>query len=140
MFASANSGKDHNDPGLVMAGFTIKVNSTTIVTSGGTNALKIYNCLVNVIRVTKTNVGGIAGESENTIHTNIPCTIKWKSGGEKILFNKETHYLDAVLRCRKVDITTNDKIVYNSKTYEIVDLYDDNNLGKLLVIALRKIG
>lgn len=123
-----------------MAGHTIQVNDTTIVASGGTNALKVYNCLVDVIRLTKTNVGGIAAETPVTLHTNMQCTIKWKSGGEKILFNKETHYLDAVLRCRKVDITTKDKIEYKGKTYKIVDLYDDRNLGKLLVIALRKIG
>ena len=122
-----------------MAGFTINVNSTIIKASGTSNRLKVYNCLVDVMRDTKTSGGMGTGRTPVTLHSDMLCAIKWKSGGEKILFNKETHYLDAIMRCRKVDITTKDKIEYKGKTYRIVDLYDYNNLGKRLVIALRKV-
>ncbi len=122
-----------------MSGFTIQVNDTIITADGTTNALKVYNCLVNIIRATKANTALGTSESEVTLHTNLQCTIKWKRGRERILFNKTTHDLDAIMRCRKVDITVNDRVVYQGKTYEIVDLYDYNNLGRLLVIALRKL-
>lgn len=125
-----------------MAGFTIHVNSTTIVASGGTNALQVYNVLVDVIRTAKMNTALGMSEAESTLISNLQCTIKWKRGGERVMFNKVTHLLDAVLRCRKpavVTITTTEQIKYKGVYYEIVDLYDYNNLGKLLVIALRKI-
>lgn len=123
----------------VMAGFSIHVNSKTFTATSTYNRLKVYNCLVDVIRDTKTTGGMGTGKTPVTLYANMQCTIKWKSGGEKILFNKTTHYLDAILRCRMAGITTKDRIVYKGKSYEIVDLYDYNNLGRRLVIGLRKI-
>lgn len=123
-----------------MSGFGIQVGGTTITATGTVNALKVYNVLVDVARVTKTATATGNTESEVVLHANMLAAIKWKSGGERILFNKETHYLDAIMKCRYCDITTDDHVVYAGKTYKIVDLYDLNNLHKLLVIALRKIG
>lgn len=119
--------------------FTIQAGSTVFEVTSHTNSVGVYNILVDVIRITKTNTAGGPTEAEAVLHANMPACIKWKSGGEKILFNKETHYLDALLRCRKVDITTKDRIRYNAQDYEIVDLYDFENLGILLVIGLHKI-
>jgi len=120
--------------------FIIRAGSTTFEVSSHTNALQVYNVTVNVIYVKKSISGtGHAEETEETRITNMPCTIQWKSGNEKILFNKETHYLDAVMRCRKTDILVTDRIRYDGKDYDIVDLFDFRNLNKLLVIALRRI-
>jgi len=121
-------------------GYILRAGSESIEVSDHTNALAVYNVLVDVIRLTNTNTALGHTESEDTLFSNMPCAIRWKSGSEKILFNKSTHYLDAVLRCRKRDITTKDRIRLDGSDYEIVDLYDYNNLGRLLVIGLRKIG
>jgi len=118
----------------------IQAGETAIEATSVTNGVAIYNIVVDVIRMTKVTSGTGTTETPVTIVSNMLCSIKWKSGGEKILFNKETHYLDAVLRCRKsVTILCSDKISYNGDTYEIVDLYDYNNLGRLYVIAIKKI-
>jgi len=91
-----------------------------------------------------TKVNGALGVSETpvTIVTSMPCTIQWKTGKEKYMFNKETHLLDAVLRCdvpAGVTIVNTDKITYGGASYEIVDVTDDHNLGKTLKILLKKV-
>lgn len=125
-----------------MAGFTIHVNSTTIEASGTTNALAIHNCLVDVIRVTRTVQALGNPESLATLISNMPCHIKWTSGKERMLHDKTTHFLDATLHCRVqagITITTKDRILYKTQYYEITDVQDFRNLGRLLVIGLRKI-
>lgn len=119
--------------------YSMHIAGTDFAVSYPVSTPAVYNVLVDVIRITKTNTAGGPTEAEAVLHASMMCAIKWKSGGEKILFNKETHYLDAVMRCRKVDITTKDRIRYNAQDYEIADLYDFNNLGTLLVIALKRI-
>lgn len=124
-----------------MAGFKISVGSTVITATSTANALRVYNCLVDIVRVAKTNTASGLVEAPVTLVT-LMAHIKWRRGSEKVLAAKETHYLDATLHCRKpagVTIETTDKVVYNGKTYEIVDVYDLNNLGRLLVIELRKL-
>ena len=122
--------------------YQITVGDTAIEASFVTNGVAIYNITVDVIRYTV--VVGALGNAKTpvTIVNNMLCAIKWTSGKEKMLFNKKTHILDAVLRCRVpvgVTIATSDVVSYNSKTYEIVDIVDYRNLGTLLVIGLRKV-
>ena len=125
-----------------MSGFTISVNSTTIKASSTSNALKVYNCLVNVVRVTRTAQALGNPESLETLVSNMPCRIRWTSGRERMLHDKTTHFLDGVLHCRKpagITITNKERILYKTQYYEIIDVQDFRNLGKLLVISLRKI-
>lgn len=125
-----------------MSGFTIQVNNTTIEASSTYNALQVYNCLVDVVRVTRTVEALGNPESLATLVANMPCRIRWTSGKERMLHDKTTHFIDATLHCRKVagiTITTKDRILYNGKYYEITDVQDFRNLGRLLVISLRKI-
>lgn len=125
-----------------MSGFTIHVNSTTIKASSTSNALQIYNCLVDVIRVTKTTTGTGNPESLATLVSNMPCRIRWTSGRERMLHDKTTHFLDGVLHCRKpagITITNKERILYKTQYYEITDVQDFRNLGRLLTISLRKI-
>lgn len=122
--------------------YSISVGDTAIEVTSVVNHVAVYNCIVDVIR--NTVVGGARGNTINpvTIVNDMPCTIKWTSGKEKMLFKKKTHFLDAVLRCRVpagVTIVNTDIIEYNSKQYEIVDVVDFRNLGKILVIGLRKV-
>ena len=122
--------------------YKISVGDTDIDTSSVINSVSAYNVYVNVVRDTKVNSSEGYTKTPVAIITNLLCDIKWKIGGEKILFNKSTHYLDAVLHCRKpagVTIATTDRIYYNEEYYEIVDVTDVNNLGVLLKISIRKI-
>lgn len=99
-----------------------------------------YNAKVNVLRIAKTsdNMGGWT-EVENVLYNNLPCRINWTKGIEKIQFQKDTHYCDAKMFCRVVDITVNDRISYSNKTYEIVDVNDPDEKGKRLVVGLKLI-
>ncbi len=122
--------------------FVLKSGDTNIDVTAVVNDVAVYNITVDVIRLTK--VGGSRGTTETpvTLVGSMLCYIKWMSGKEKILFNKETHLLDAVLHCRKpagVTILVTDLIEYGGKQYEIVDVADFRNLGTLLVIGLKKV-
>lgn len=122
--------------------YKIQIGDTEIDATYVVNTVKIYNITVDVIR--NSYVAGARGNipTPSTIVTSMPCTIKWTSGREKMLFAKKTHFLDAVLRCRipaGVTISTTDTIDYNGVIYEIVDVVNWRNLGKLLVIGLRKV-
>lgn len=124
-----------------MSGLKISVGSTVIEATSTTCKLQVYNCLVSFIRMTI--LPGALGNAEvPTTLVTLMSHIKWTSGSERIMFNKETHYLDAILRCRKpagITIKTTDKMIYNGETYEIVGPYDPHNLGTLLVMGLKKI-
>lgn len=122
--------------------YPIQVGSTEIAVTSVVNAVKIYNITVDVIR-NAISVGARGNTlTPTTIVNDMPCTIKWTSGKERMMFAKKTHFLDAVLRCRVpagVTIVNTDIIEYNSKQYEVVDVVDFRNLGTLLVIGIRKV-
>lgn len=100
----------------------------------------LFNSKVNILRITKTaDVLGGWTEVTNVLHNNLPCRINWKSGSKRIYFNKDTYLRDAKLYCSVVDITTEDKVKYKNRTYEIVDVADTNELGKFLVLTLKLI-
>ena len=102
----------------------------------------VYNLTVNVIRDDVVSDENGTSRTPVTLVNLMPCAIRWLSGKEKLLFNKDTHVLDGLLSCRVpvgVTIVQSDKIVYNEETYEIVDIQNVNNLGVLLRIAIRKV-
>ena len=122
--------------------YQIQVGDTKIEASSVVNSMSIYNVLVNVIRDTKVSDRTGTSRVPVVIVNSMPCHIKWLKGKEKLLFNKKTHLLDAILKCRKpagVVVATTDRIFYDPDYYEIVDVIDENNLGTLLEIAIRKI-
>jgi len=100
------------------------------------------NAKVNILRIARVDNDPPDGgwtEVENVLHNNLPCRIVWAKGIEKIQFKKDTYYKDAKLFCRVVDITTDDRVVYNSKKYEIVDVNNPDNRNKRLVLDLKLI-
>ena len=141
LYATQNSNQA-NWISLMANDYTISVGDTNFDMTSVVNSISSYNVTVDVIRITKVNGALGISETDVDIVNDLPCDIKWKTGREKILFDKETHLLDAVLHCQKpagVDIVNTDKISYNSEDYEIVDVVDVNNLGVLLVIGIKKI-
>ena len=138
----AQNANQINRISVIKMSYSIQVGDTEIEVTSVVNSVAVYNITVDVIR--NTVVVGARGNAKTpvVIVNDMPCTIKWTTGREKMLFKKKTHFLDAVLRCRVpagVTIVNTDIIEYNSKQYEIVDVVDFNNLGKILVIGLRKV-
>ena len=125
-----------------MTDYSIQVSDTSIGVTSPVNSVGVYNLTCNVIRVTKTNTALGLTEVPVVIVNSMLCAITWLSGKEAIKFNKETHTLDGILRCRVpagVTIVTSDKIVYGGITYEITNVRDKNNLGLLLEIGIKRI-
>ncbi len=125
-----------------MSGYTIIVGGCEIVATSSSNGVAAYNLTVNVVRMTKTNTSRGVTEVSTTIVTSMPSDIRWLKGKETIIFNKETHTLDGILHCQVpagVTIRVTDKIIYDSITYEITNVYDVNNLGVLLEIAIKRL-
>ena len=96
------------------------------------------NSKVDIIRITKTKgeLGGFT-EAETTLHNNLPCRINWKRGSEKIFFAKNTYFRDARMFCKVVDIDVKDKVRYNSKTYEIVDIANVDESSRYMTLDLK---
>ncbi len=122
--------------------YTMNVNGVEIAVTSVVNSVDVYNITVDVIRET-ISVGSRGNSlTPTTIVNDMLCAIKWTTGKEKMLFNKRTHFLDAVLRCRVpagVTIVETDIIEYKNEQYKIVDVVDFRNLGTLLVIGLEKV-
>ena len=99
-----------------------------------------YNAKVDILRITKTfnSMGGWT-EVETVLHDDMPCRIVWTKGIEKIQFMKNTHYSDAKLFCRIVDITVLDRVTYDGKKYEIIDVANPDNKNTRLVLNLKLI-
>jgi len=99
-----------------------------------------YNAKADILRITKTSDGmGGWTEEEVVLHDDLPCRIVWSKGTEKIQFAKDTHYCDATLYCRVVDITTKDRVTYDGTTYEIIDVANPDNRNKRLAVKLKLI-
>jgi head-tail adaptor len=101
-----------------------------------------FNVTVNILRVTKSATGaaGALGswtESSSTLHENLPCRINWKRGSEKIFLDKNTYFRDVKLYCRVVDVTVEDRVQYGSTIYQIVDVSNVDEAGRLLVLDLK---
>jgi len=96
-----------------------------------------FNAKVNILRITSTTSGVGQTETANTLHSNLPCRINWKRGSEKIFFAKNSYFRDGKLFCRVVDITNKDRVQYNSKTYQIVDVNNVDESNRLLVLDIR---
>lgn len=123
-------------------GVNVRINDTTIEIDAHSPSLQIYNCIVDVVRPVRVTTSTGRQESDDTLASNWPCAIKWKSGTEKVLFNKDTYFLDAILISRVipgVTVKQSDRVIFDGDTFEIVDVRDVNNLHRRLRIALRRV-
>lgn len=97
----------------------------------------LYNIKVNIIRIANTTAAMGVTETETVLHRNLPCRISWKNGSQKIMFGKDTYYRDGKLFCSVVDVTTKDRVLYDSVTYKIVDVDNAHNMGRFLTLTLK---
>ncbi len=124
-----------------MSSYKIIIGGVEIDATSSSMGVDVYNLTADVIRVTKTRTSRGQTEVPVTVVSGLPCDILWLKGKEMIKFNKDTHTLDGILKCRVpsgVNILVSDRILYNGDTYEITNIYDVRNLGVLLEIAIKK--
>lgn len=97
----------------------------------------LLNKKVNILRITSTT--GAMGQTEvsNVLHRDLPCRINWKTGSKRIFFNKETYFRDARLYCSVIDVTVKDRVQYGTRTYQIVDVADVDEAGRLMTLDLK---
>lgn len=102
----------------------------------------MYNLTVDIIRDTFSTDGEGTVKTPVILVSSLPSHIAWIKGRQRVMFNKDTHYLDAVVHCRMpegVTVKVTDRVLYDGEYFEIVDTEDVNNLGTLLRIAIRKV-
>lgn len=96
-----------------------------------------FNAKVNILRITSTV--GAMGQTEvaNVLHNNLPCRINWKSGAQRISFDKETYFRDGILFCKVIDVTVKDRVQYGSRIYEIVDVGNPDERSRRMVLSIK---
>lgn len=100
----------------------------------------LYNKTVDVLRITKTSDGGGSWTEVEVVHIHkLPCRINWLRGSERVMFDKDTWFRDAKLYCAVVDVLVKDRISYNSKTYEIVNVSNPDEMDKYMIVEMRLI-
>lgn len=97
----------------------------------------LFNAKVNILRITSTPSAMGPTEVANVLHHNLSCRINWKSGTQKIFFDKETYFRDAKLYCNVVDVTVKDRVRYGTKTYQIVDVSNIDEAGRYMSLDLK---
>ena len=119
----------------------MQINGTTINITAHTPRLQIYNVLVDIVRPVKISTSTGIEESTVVLAANLMCAIGWKTGSEKIMFNKVSYFLDAIMICRVFGtaVKVSDRVVHQGNVFEIVDVMDISNLGRRWKIALRRI-
>ena len=97
----------------------------------------LFNVKVNILRITNTPSAMGQTEVVNVSHHNLPCRINWKSGSQKIFFDKDTYFRDAKLYCNVVDVTVKDRVQYGTRTYQIVDVNNPHEMNRFLILTLK---
>jgi len=117
----------------------MNINGKKFAVSSSSITPAIYNVTVDVIRITNTVTAGGQTEVETVVVNNLSAHIKWLNSTTKMLFNKQTWMIDAIMNCRTADILIADRIRYNGNDFEIVDIIDVRNLGRLMKVALKRV-
>ena len=96
-----------------------------------------FKSKINILRIIKTTTAMGQAEVPNVLHNNLPCKINWKRGSEKIFFAKNSYFRDGKLYCRVIDVTVKDRVQYKSKTYQIVDVNNVDEVNRFLVLDIK---
>lgn len=123
-----------------MSGFVIHADDTVLEATSHEPALKPYNAVVTVVKVTRTYVMGIATEYEWPMVIDMPCSIQVVRGEEYPLWDRMVYVRWSLLRCRRpadYTIKNTDRIYYIGQRWEILHLHDHRSLGLFLQIDLK---
>ena len=127
---------------ITMSDYRIQIGDTSIEATSVVNSVGVYNLSCDIVRVAKTRTSRGPNDTPSTIVSSMPCSIRWIRQGEKRLADKDTRYRDAVVHCRKpaTTVLNSDKVYHNSEYFDIVGIYDVNDLGVLLEISIKRNG
>lgn len=95
-----------------------------------------YRTKVNVIKVTTTNDALGGSETLTTRISNLPGKWQWATGTERLIYGKTGKVKEATFFCSVVTIEQTDRITYAGKTYEILNIFNVDELNKYLKIDL----
>jgi len=74
--------------------------------------------------------------------TDIPCRINWLTGqarGEKVIGDRITWTRDGKVYCDySTGISVENRLVYDSKNYDIVGLSNPDEVGKYMVLFIKR--
>jgi len=96
----------------------------------------LFNKTVDVLRVTSTNTALGSTEVVTTHIEDLPCRLQWTSGSERTEVGKSGKVRACNMYCSVVDIVQEDRISYNEKTYEILNIVNLDEADRYLKIEL----
>jgi len=101
--------------------------------------MSIESLLVSAVNVqtptaTRDAYGGYT-ESWGNALVDMPCRINPVSGSESFSMGKEGATISHKIYCIPATITESDRIVFGTRTFEIVEVRDTDELGRLMVIG-----
>lgn len=105
----------------------------------------LFNSKMTIQEVTRTkDEHGTWTESWADISglVDVPCRINWLTGqarGEKVIGDKITWVRDSKVYCAySTGISVENRLVYDSKNYDIVGLSNPDEVGKYMVLSIKR--
>jgi head-tail adaptor len=83
-----------------------------------------------------TGSDGIWSASWTRHLSDVPCKIQWSSGQDVVIRDRITSKRDAIVFCAVLDITTKDRIEYDSELYNIDSIIKPAN--RFMKIAIKR--
>ncbi len=101
--------------------------------------MSIESLLVSTVNVqtptaTRDSYGGYEESWGNAI-VGLPCRINPVSGTEAFSMGKEGATITHKIYCVPRTITESDRIVFGTRTFDIIEVRDTDELGRLMVIG-----
>lgn len=98
----------------------------------------LFNAKCTIKGFISPEASGTYSQTPYDKHTNVPCRIKWSQGQEKVMFGKDNWFRDAKVYCPVLDITVEDRLVYNAQEYDIVDVANPGEADRFMVLQIKR--
>lgn len=97
----------------------------------------LFNAKCKIQGFIKPEASGTYSQTPYDKFTDVPCRVTFSQGQEKLMFAKDTWVRDAKVHCAVLDITVEDRLVYDGIEYDIVDVKPDGT-NRFLVLNIKK--
>ncbi|MBA7705058.1 hypothetical protein ES703_113882 [subsurface metagenome] len=105
----------------------------------------LYNSKITIQKITRTKDDYGTWTSSGTDISgliDVPCRINWLTGqarGEKVIDNKIMWVRDGKVYCAySTGIIVENRLVYDNKNYDIVGLSNPDEVGKYMVLSIKR--
>ena len=101
----------------------------------------LFNKTADILRIVNTSddMGGYT-EVETILINNWKCRINWSKGFERVQSDKDTWYRDAkVYGTFTTKIQTKDRFRYSGIDYEIINVFDTDEIHKFTTLEIKKL-